>query len=146
MYHVQRHCETICSGTKRKMKDSNVSAEVLSILERLDERADARMEERERKMLLEAELEEKRREQERRHEERMQTLMLVFFSRLCHPPLHILCLGAITPITLLVIIFSTPLPYYINPSYVTNPFTRPTIPEFHPSVISPDFTTPFVYI
>ena len=79
--------ENICAGIKRKTKDSDVSAEVLLILERLDQRADARMEDREgKRMLLEAEVEEKR-EQERRHEQRMQTLMLGFFST---PPAYTL--------------------------------------------------------
>ena len=105
MYHVQRNLGKYCAGIKRKTKDSDVSAEVLLILEQLDQRADARMEDREgKRMLLEAEVEEKR-EQERRHEQRMQSLMLGFFST----PLHILCQDAITPVTLLVTPFSTPL-------------------------------------
>ena len=45
-------CKYICAGIKRKTKDSDVSAEVLSILERLGQRADARMEYREGKKML----------------------------------------------------------------------------------------------
>ena len=71
------------TGNKRKNKEGDITPELLSILAKLDEQADARMEERERKrMLLEAELEEKRREQERRHEERMQTMMFGFFQKM----------------------------------------------------------------
>ena len=64
-------------GTKRKLhKEGDFTSDLLTMLSKLDEQADARMEEREKKQaLLEAEL-ERRREQERKHEERMQTMFL----------------------------------------------------------------------
>ena len=67
---------SIClAAIKRKKKAEDLPSDILAILSKVDEQAEARMEERERKrMLLNAELEERRREQERKHEERMQTM------------------------------------------------------------------------
>ena len=54
-------------GMKRKRK-KDVPSEILEILEKLDEAADSRMEERERKrMILQDLLERNRQEEERRH-------------------------------------------------------------------------------
>ena len=48
-------------------RDNELSVEMLAVLSKLDEQAENRAEERERRrMLLEAELEEKRQEQERK--------------------------------------------------------------------------------
>ena len=69
------------AGTKRKLL--GLSSEALALFAKLDEQADARAEERERKrMLLEADLEEKRRVEERKHEERMQTMFMGFMQQM----------------------------------------------------------------
>ena len=71
------------AAIKRKKKAEDLPSDILAILSKVDEQAEARMEERERKrMLLEAELEERRREQERKHEERMQTMMFGFMHQM----------------------------------------------------------------
>ena len=75
------------AGTKRKCKQRDLPSDVVTLLTKLDEQADKRMEERERKMMmLQAELEEKRREQERKYEERMNTMMLNFMQHIMHFP------------------------------------------------------------
>lgn len=67
----------LCIGIKRKVhKESDLPTQILTMLAKLDEEADARMEDRERKrMLLEAEFEEKQHEEEWRYEELMQTML-----------------------------------------------------------------------
>ena len=73
------------AGIKRKRKEEDLPSEILTMLGKLDEQADRRMEERERKrMMLQGELEEKRREQERKHEERMNTMMFGFMQQMMH--------------------------------------------------------------
>ena len=54
---------------------------------KLDEQAEARHEEHERKrMLLEAEIEEKRREKERMHEERITSMFFTFMQQMLGGP------------------------------------------------------------
>lgn len=66
-------------GFKRKRAKSEISTELVTILNEMDEKA----EERElKRMKLEAELEEKRRVEERKHEERMQTMMMGFMTQM----------------------------------------------------------------
>ena len=73
------------AGIKRKRKEEDLPIAILTMLGKLDEQADRRMEEKERKrMMLQAELEEKRRKQERKHEERMNTMMFGLMQQMMH--------------------------------------------------------------
>ena len=85
IFHIEYY-----AGIKRKCKERDLPFDVVTLLAKLDEQADKRMEERERKMMmLQAELEEKRREQERKHEERMNAMMLNIMQQIMHfPPAH----------------------------------------------------------
>ena len=68
---------------KRSSRDIGHSPEILALVAKLDEQAEARHEEHERKrMLLEAELEEKRREKERMHEERITSMFLTCMQQM----------------------------------------------------------------
>ena len=69
-------------------KDTDLPSEILIILAKLDEQADARMEEREKRALLESELEERRRDQERKHEDRVQTMLFGFMQNIMAASLH----------------------------------------------------------
>ena len=73
------------AGIKRKRKEEYLPSEILTMLGKLDEQADRKMEEKERKrMMLQAELEEKRRKPERKQEERMNTMMFGLMQQMMH--------------------------------------------------------------
>ena len=75
------------AGTKRKCKQRDLPFDVVTLLTKLDEQADKRMEERERKMMmLQAELEEKRREQERKYEENEHNDVKLYAAYYAFPP------------------------------------------------------------
>ena len=74
----------ICIDAKvRSQRDGDLASDLLSVMVKLNELADRRMEEREQKrMMMKAKLEEIRYENERKHEERMQAMFFGFMQNM----------------------------------------------------------------